>query len=485
MGNVVRVPQSRCRAGVARGDITPPVGIYHRMWGAATHERATGVHRPLLATVLWLGTEEGERSQTLIVVALDHCLLDQAEIELIQGAAAAATNAGPEQVLVTLSHTHAAGLMSRSRAQLPGGELIGPYLEEMAAVAGRLAGEAARNAGPATIRYGQGRCALAGERDFFDEAAGEYVCGFNPQGAADDTLVVAVIEGAGGKRLATVVNYACHPTTLAWQNTLISPDFVGAMRETVERECGVGEAEAPCIFLQGASGDLGPREGFVGEVAIADRNGRELGFAALAAVTATPAAGGEFAYGGPVVSGATIGTWRYRPVDGEQARQQCRWQVERWREPLAYRGDLPSLAETRATIEQLSRDQAEADAAGRGEEARDVHARIEQATRQLWRLEALPPGAFALSITLARIGDAVWLFVPGEHYQILQTTLRARFPNVPLVVATITNGWQPGYVPPADRYGRGIYQERIAVVGAGSAERVIEAVSERIGRLFA
>ena len=49
-----------------------------------------------------------------------------------------------------------------------------------------------------------------------------------------------------------MVNYACHPTTLAWENTLISPDFPGAMREVVERATA-----APCVFLQGASGDLG------------------------------------------------------------------------------------------------------------------------------------------------------------------------------------------------------------------------------------
>ena len=45
-------PENICRAGVARCDITPPVGIYHRMWGAALHDRSTGVHRPLTATVL-------------------------------------------------------------------------------------------------------------------------------------------------------------------------------------------------------------------------------------------------------------------------------------------------------------------------------------------------------------------------------------------------------------------------------------------------
>ena len=45
-------PTSRCRLGVARCDITPPVGAYHRMWGAARHDRSTGVHRPLTATAL-------------------------------------------------------------------------------------------------------------------------------------------------------------------------------------------------------------------------------------------------------------------------------------------------------------------------------------------------------------------------------------------------------------------------------------------------
>ena len=36
--------------GVARADITPPAGIYARCWGSSTHDIATGVHKPLLAT---------------------------------------------------------------------------------------------------------------------------------------------------------------------------------------------------------------------------------------------------------------------------------------------------------------------------------------------------------------------------------------------------------------------------------------------------
>jgi len=56
----------------------------------------------------------------------------------------------------------------------------------------------------------------------------------------------------------------------------------------------------------------------------------------------------------------------------------------------------------------------------------------------------------------------------------------ARFPNYPIIITTLTDGWQPGYIPPADAYGRGIYQEKIAVVAAGSAEQVMESIAARM-----
>ncbi len=161
--------------------------------------------------------------------------------------------------------------MSRTRSELPGGELLGPYLDELAARMGQLAGEAQTRVASATITYATGRCNLAAHRDYFDEERRRYVCGFNPAGSADDTLLLARICDAAGTTLATVVNYACHPTTLAWDNTLISPDWVGAMREVIEQAEG-----GYCLFLQGASGDLGPREGFVGDTRVADRNGCQV-----------------------------------------------------------------------------------------------------------------------------------------------------------------------------------------------------------------
>src|SRR5580658_10119836 len=128
---VVNTPQSRCWAGVARCDITPPIGIYHRMWWAALHDQATGVHRPLEATLLWMEPHPPASGEPQVIVSLDHGVLDAQELHKIRDAIYASTTVGRNNVLVTVTHTHGAGWMSRTRSHLPGGELIGPYLDEL------------------------------------------------------------------------------------------------------------------------------------------------------------------------------------------------------------------------------------------------------------------------------------------------------------------------------------------------------------------
>jgi hypothetical protein len=291
---------------------------------------------------------------------------------------------------------------------------------------------------------------------------------------------LARIAGEDGRCLATIVNYACHPTTLAWDNTAISPDYVGAMREVIEHATG-----APCLFLQGASGDLGPREGFVGDWAIADRNGRQLGYAALSALEALPTAGTSFVYAGPVVSGATIGVWKHVPLDANAVKRQERWQVKALVVDLPYRHDLPTLEETRNAHANWQREEENARATGDLSRARDCRALVEQAHRQIGRLCALPAGkCFTFGVTIARFSDAIWVFAPGELYQGFQIALRQRFPGRPIMVVTLTNDWQPGYLPAAASYGHGIYQEKIACVEAGALETLIEAVTREIKHLL-
>lgn len=474
--NRVDTPQSRLVAGFARADITPPVGIYHRMWGAATHDVATGVHRPLTATALAL--EPRDRLDGQILLALDHCLLDASEVANLRAAVSSKVGIVPGAVQIALSHTHGAGWMSRSRAHLPGGDKIGPYFDRVAATCADLAASAKSNAKPTTIVYGTSRCSLAAQRDFWDETTQQFVCGYHPAGPADDTVLLGKVIADTGELLGCIVNYACHPTTLAWQNTLISPDYVGAMREVIERDTG-----APCLFLQGASGDLGPRNGYVGDTSVADRNGRQLGHAAMAGLESLPAPGTYFEYAGPVVSGATLGSWEHRKLSTDELSRQDQWKCRSSTVDLPYRIELPTVSQTKADLAKW--DASERDASDPIIK-RNAHAMVEQMTRQLARLAALPEGkAFPLAVELWQLGDAYWVFVPGELYHIFQTTLRSRFSRNALMISTIANGWQPGYIPPAAGYGYGIYQEKISAVAPGCLETLIEIVYRELCSLAA
>ncbi|HRX80412.1 MAG TPA: neutral/alkaline non-lysosomal ceramidase N-terminal domain-containing protein, partial [Pirellulaceae bacterium] len=388
MTRSVEFKQSLVQAGVARGDVTPPIGIYHRMWGAATHDRSTGVHRPLTATVLSISpVEANESSHHKIIVALDHCLLWTVEMRTLLDRVSERAGVGRDSITVFFSHTHAAGLMGLERCDLPGGDLIPQYLDDLASEIARLVRDAIENAEPAAIGYGTGNCSLATNRDYFDTERDGYVCGFNPDGVADDTVVVARVTSDSGTTLATIVNYACHPTTLAWDNTLISPDYVGAMREVVEQATA-----APCFFIQGASGDVGPREGFVGDVAVADRNGRQLGYAVLSALENVAPVKRHFAYAGAVVSGATIGTWQYETATNEQLQRAGTWTSLVCEVDLPLRDDLPRRDELLNEQKHWQSEEQAAIAEGNPQRAREARAMAERATRRLVRVEHLAEG---------------------------------------------------------------------------------------------
>jgi hypothetical protein len=315
---------------------------------------------------------------------------------------------------------------------------------------------------------------MAVNRDYWDEANGLYVCGYNPDAPADDTLVVGRIADVHGNLVGTLVNYACHATTLAWENTLISPDFVGAMRETVEEHTG-----APCIYAQGACGDLAPRYGYTGDVTVADQNGRWLAYAALSALESMGPTGTDLTYQGAVISGATLGAWGHVPFTEERLEQVSRFGGG------TFVVDLPQ--KPRRDVEALHREKADwlarqqkADARGDTIAARDYGARAERARRWIERVKSLPETTtFPVQFSVHRMGDSVWVTCGGEPYSLLQKELRRRFPDVAVLVSPISGNVAAAYLLPADRYGKGLYQEEPSNMAPGSLEKLIGAIAQR------
>ncbi|MDA0833184.1 MAG: hypothetical protein O2955_04210 [Planctomycetota bacterium] len=470
----VRTAMGSCRLGVARFDITPPVGIYHRMWGAAVVDRATGVHRPLTASVLAIeprSNPNGESaSERFIIIALDHCLFRPPEMDEMLDATAKLTGLERERIIFAFSHTHSAGLLVRDRKDYPGGDLIDPYLDALPEKLAACYREAVSTIQPVDISAGSAPCDMGHHRDYWDEDIQSYVCGLNPEKDLELDVQVLRVTGKNGEPVCTLMSYPCHPTTLAWQNSLISTDYVGAAREVVERETGV-----PCVFLLGPCGDIGPRVGFVGDTEIADRNGRQVGHAALSALLALPPPGTELVYTGAVISGATIGTWGFAEFSFERRARCETFEFRPLEIELPLRADMMTLSQAEADTETLL---AVEPADHESIAYRDWRAQVERQRRLIERVRPLgETGTLAVPLWACRIGEIGLIAINGEPYYAINEELKRRHPHQTLWLTVVANGAITCYLPRAEDYDKSLYQVDIAVLERGSLEQLTDDVS--------
>ncbi len=440
------------RIGVARRDITPPVGIYARNWGAAKHDAATGIHRPLTLTALTLQTDAN--SPPLVLVDTDLGWWRSLETErAFSQRVLQALGLDASRFLFCLSHTHSAPPLAEPDPGWKGGELLPAYLRTVEQTTIAAVKDALRTAKAATLDWHTGRCGLASNRDLPDPEKPRVVCGFNPSADADDTLLAGRVTDSAGTIIATIVNYACHPTTLAWDNSLISPDFVGAMRETIEANTG----HAPALFLQGASGDLAPRCQYIGDPAVADKHGRQLGFATLVTLADMEPPGTRLEYAGVVESGAPLATWKRAPHRTSNV-----------------------LTAIHSTVDLPLKDLPSADELERQRVACTDRALEERLRRKRDIRRALGDGkTFAMPFWVWRIGDAILAGSMTEAYSWMQQHLRERFPDRPIVYLNLVNG-SIGYLPPAELYAADLYQVWQTPFARGSLETLANAFESAI-----
>lgn len=441
------LPQSSFHGliGAARCDITPPAGIYSRNWGAALHDVAEGVHRPLMLTCLTLQAARDDAPLVLISADLGWWKSREDE-EFVRGGVLEALSLDESRLMFCLSHTHAGPGICRDDATMPGGEQISPYLDQLRDAASRAAKDALAAAAPATLAWRYGKCDLASNRDLRDPQRDRCIVGFNPDRAADDTLLVGRVTNDDGELLAVIVNYACHPTTLAWGNRLISPDYIGAMREVI----GAGGNNAPCLFLQGASGELAPAEQYSGDVTLADAHGRRLGHAVRSVLEAMLPAATRLAFTGVVESGAALGMWRREAAEVSRVLAVERVEVELALKPMPATAEIE--AEWRRTDDRVMKERL-----WRKRGVRRIVGDGECARFGLW---------------CWRLGDALLFGHPHEAYSVMQTSLRAHFPSHAVAVMNIVNG-HAGYLPPREMYDLDLYSVTITPFAAGSLERLI------------
>lgn len=221
------------RAGAGRLDITPPLGF--PLWGySVRHDQGSeGVHDPLEARILVL--EVGRTRVALVGLDLGRAPTRQSMATI---RAEAKKSAGVDHLFLVGSHTHNGPVIELDNWPTPKTS----YVRELERKLARGIAAAAKELTPARLGVASRQVGLNRNRQ-----------SRLPNAPVDRELVVVRVESPAGQALAHLVNFAAHPTMINSKDRKFSADYPGVMRRLVEKHTGV-----PCLFLQGAGGDLSP-----------------------------------------------------------------------------------------------------------------------------------------------------------------------------------------------------------------------------------
>lgn len=256
-------------AGSAVRDISPakPVSLF----GYPHVQRiSTGIHDPLLASVLWLDNA----GQRLIMIALDLLFLDPPAARAIRRRVAAASKIPDANVFISCSHTHSGPVTSRllswrndPAVPLPDPAYftwIGDQMVEASLVA-------AATAVPSELAWtGANAAGVGGNRLVAD-------------GVTDPECGILTIRNSQTKNIFAIsLIYGMHPTVLHEDSTLISSDFPHYARLHLRETFGDG---VTMLYHTAPCGNQSPRRFVDGQTfAEAERLGRKLGIVAAGAL---------------------------------------------------------------------------------------------------------------------------------------------------------------------------------------------------------
>lgn len=435
------------QAGIARHDITPPLGT--PLIGTLREGPSGSVEEALTVTALALRSEE----TTLALIGCDAVILTPEEATAIRQRVGERVGIPAGNIVLNVSHSHATpthpGFGEYDDPDSDQYQAIDRYHERFAAEVVSAVAAAVNQQQPARIGWGTGEAHIAvNRREQLPD--GTMVLGENADGITDPTVGVLRVDDLTGAPLAIVVHYACHPDVLGPKTDLLSPDFVGSARQTVETLTG-----ATALFLQGAAGDLDPRCGIVvGADGVEEmhRLGTELGCEA-AAVCQQINTGRQRSHRLRWKSTASVVTgWVYEGVPSAPAPLASATRTVSM--PLRA---LPSFERAKQDLIRYERQLAEVRRDPYNPDYRVTLRGLQWAREQLAAAERGGPTHVDLELLALRIGELAFVGVPGELFVEIGLAIKAASPFPVTLVSGYTNGIL-FYIPTAAAFAEGGYE---------------------------
>lgn len=426
------------QAGFGRTLINPPSHIPAGTWMAQKHVRASGLDMDLRATALVLS--DGPLS--VAIIDLDLCFLSDTQAAALRQAVHESTGIAPDRVLPFCSHTHA-GPVILETYRGEGEDQVNNYVRLLPDLAAGAAVQAVQSQQPVRVEAGCGHSDIGVNRDLL-LPDGRMITGCNPDGFRDREVGVIRFDSLDGKPVGSIVNYACHPTVLGPGNTLVSPDYPGSTRQIVEQLTG-----APCLFLQGAAGNMGPVETFVDDAAVARRLGTRLGLEAARVFLTLDTRPVERRLKDVTASGAQLARYEDVPIDAPPPRLKLASAYVDLpvRSPLAdvYESAPEQLTAWNARLSELQ---------GGNGAAADIAVALQQVTRLALRADRMEryrsKQSLGVETHAVSMGAAALVAVAGEPYCEIGVAVKKKspFPNKTLVAGYL--GGDMMYIPTAD-----------------------------------
>ncbi|WP_373652405.1 neutral/alkaline non-lysosomal ceramidase N-terminal domain-containing protein [Schlesneria sp. DSM 10557] len=226
------------RVGFAQKDVTPPVPMPMWGYGARKDMLSQGTLDPLMAKaivveagddrVALVGLDMGRAPTTAMMNEIRAAIREQARIE---------------HVLIVGSHTHHGPVLELTDREGFGKgrfDAAVRYLKTLPQMLSETIIEAATKLEPA--RLGVNSIEVPYNRNRQSK---------RQPPARDPLLSVMKFDSTNGRTIATLVNFAAHPVMTSGEILKFSADYPGFMMKHVEKELS-----APCLFMQGASGDM-------------------------------------------------------------------------------------------------------------------------------------------------------------------------------------------------------------------------------------
>ena len=252
-------------AGAARVDITPSGNCL--MGGFAGRDHGCeGIHDNLYVTALALSRHR----KKLVIIGVDILALNNEQMEKIWMLADKRLNLRRDQLFINCSHTHAGPEVRPTfnyETCAPGqvGKPDPVYIDELLENIILSADKALKSLKAADVTWGIGVTFIginrrAPDKSIYSQQATGYENFPNPAKEIDRTCPVILIKDKKGKPISLVFSASCHPTTMRYDNYLISAEFPGVTRRILEKDLD----GAPSLFLQGIAGDVKPHQVVVG-----------------------------------------------------------------------------------------------------------------------------------------------------------------------------------------------------------------------------